>query len=98
MNFRNLRKSSGDLRKYSGELRKTSVMFGNVSRDLRRSSKYIGWPPAVFVLTSDIFVVICTRVTLFCTVLTKMHSFLANQNRVIFSSLLIGYFICLTVR
>ena len=48
------------------------TIFGNlrkVSHDLWRSSKYISWPPAVFILTSDIFVVICTRVTLFCTVL-----------------------------
>ena len=54
--------------------RRLRTVFGNlrkVSHDLRRSSKYIGWPPAVFVLTSDIFVVICTRVSLFCTVLTK---------------------------
>ena len=54
----------GNFRTFSGDLRK-------VSHDLRRSSKYIGWPPAVVVLTSDIFVVICTRVTLSYTVLTK---------------------------
>ena len=44
------------------------VVFGSprkVSHDLRRSSKYIGWPPAVFILTLDIFAVIYTRVSLF---------------------------------
>ena len=54
-----------------GNLQKASYGLPKISHDLRRSSKYIGWPPAVFVLTLDIFVVICTRVSLLCTVLTK---------------------------
>ena len=60
------------------------MIFGNlrtVSYDLRKSSEGFARSSAVFKidrlasgslrLTSDIFVVICTRVTLFCTVLTK---------------------------
>ena len=65
-------RSSGIFGRFRVVFGRLRTVFGNlrkVSHDLRRSSKYIGWPPAVFVLTSDIFVVICTRVSLFCTVL-----------------------------
>ena len=52
--FGNHRKYSSDLRKYSGDLRKNlegymwSDNLRKVLHDLRNSSKYIGWPPAVF--------------------------------------------------
>ena len=78
--FGNLRKFSGNLWKSSEVFGRSSeifgrfcVVFGNprkCSGDLRWSSKYIGLPLSVFVLTSDIFDVICT-VTLLCTMLTK---------------------------
>ena len=72
--FGSVRASSEIFGRFRVVFSSVRAIFGHlrkVSHDLRRSSKYIGWPPAVFVLTLDIFVVICTRVTLFCTVLTK---------------------------
>ena len=95
--FGNLRKSSDKLRNSWGNLLQSLVIFGrlrvnfgyfrNTSDDLRM---HLGLP-SFLGLTSEIFVVICTGVTLFALVLhflqlcyTWTALLLANQNRVIF--------------